>query len=161
MRGLLFIVGLVACAVVLSHCIAPTMPPPADLSTTTPVGPVTPAQPLPDNTAALAAARQACATQYPATVGTFLARATCVNEAIDRIALPNSPNPDLIQLQESARIALSTKLDDRTISQKAAEKTMAEIDANVTSIEHYRASSDQNAAASQLAILKDLVASTN
>jgi hypothetical protein len=160
MRWLL-IVGLVVCAVVLSHCIAPPMPPPAYLSTARPVGPAKPAQPPPDNSAALAAARQACATQYPAAVGTFLARATCVNEAIDRIALPNSPNPDLIQLQESARIALSTKLDDRTISQKAAETTMAEIDAKVTSIEHYRAISDQSAAASQLTILNDLVASTN
>jgi hypothetical protein len=109
----------------------------------------------------LAAARQACATQYPAAVGTFLARATCVNEAIDRIALPNAPNPDLIQLQEDARIALSTKLDDGTISQKAAEATMAEIDAKVTTIEHYRAVSDQNAAASQLDALNALVASTN
>jgi hypothetical protein len=67
-------------------------------------------------------ARQACAAQYPVTVGTFLARATCVSEAISRIALPNAANPDLIQqLQESARIALSTKLDDGTISQKAAQ----------------------------------------
>jgi hypothetical protein len=137
------------------------MPPPAHLSTARPVGPTEPAQPLPDNTAALAAARQACATQYPAAVGTFLARATCVNKAIDRIVLPNAPNPDLIQLQERARIALSTKLDDRTISQKAAEATMAEIDAKVASIERYRAISDQNAAARQLAILNDLVASTN
>jgi hypothetical protein len=109
----------------------------------------------------LAAARQACAAQYPAKVGTFLARATCVNQAIDRIALPNSPNPDLIQLQERARLALSTKLDDRTISPKAAEATMAEIDGKVSSIEHYRAISDQNAAASQLAILNNLVALAN
>jgi hypothetical protein len=109
----------------------------------------------------LAVARQACAVQYPAAVGTFLARATCINEAIDRIALPNAPNPDLIRLQESARIALSTKLDGRTIGQKAAEATMADIDAKVASIEHYRAISDQNAATSQLNILNDLVASTN
>jgi len=160
MRGLL-IVGLVVCAIVLSHCIAQPIPPPAHPSTAKPVDVGKPAQPLPDNTAALAAARQACATQYPAAVGTFLARATCVNEAIDRIALPNAPNPDLIQLQESARIALSTKLDDRTISQKAAEAAMAEIDAKVTSIEHYRAISDQNAAARQLDVLNALVASTN
>jgi hypothetical protein len=161
MRGLLFIVGLVVCAVVLSHCIAPTMLPPADLSTAKPVGPAKPGQALPDNTAALAAARQACATQYPAKIGTFLARATCVNQAIDRIALSSSPNPDLIQLQERARIALSTKLDDRTISPKAAEATMAEIDAKVASVEHYRAISDQNAAASQLGALNALVASMN
>jgi hypothetical protein len=149
MRGLLLVVGLLVCAVVLSRCIAPPMPPPAHPLTARPVGPAKPAQPSPDNTSALAAARQACATQYPAKVGTFLARATCVNDAIDRIALPNAPNPDLIRLQESARIALSTKLDDRTISQKAAEATMADIDAKVTNIEHYRAVSDQNAAASQ------------
>ena len=160
MRWLL-IVGLVVCAAVLSHCIAPPTPPPAYLSTARPVEPAKPAQPPPDNSAALTAARQACATQYPAAVGTFLARATCVNEAIDRIALPNAPNPDLIRLQESARIALSTKLDDRTISQKVAEATMAEIDAKVKSIEHYRAIADESDAASQLAILNDLVASTN
>jgi hypothetical protein len=137
------------------------MPPSGYLSTPAPVGPAKPTQPLPDNSAALAAARQACAAQYPAKVGTFLARATCVNQAIDRIALPTAPNPDLIQIQERARIALSAKLDDRTISPKAAETTMAEIDARVTSIQHYRAISDQNAAASQLVILNDLVASTN
>jgi hypothetical protein len=65
------------------------------------------------------------------------------------------------QLQESARIALSTKLDDGTISPKVAETTMAKIDAKVTSIEHYRAISDQNAAAAQLDVLNGLVASTN
>jgi hypothetical protein len=161
MKGQL-IIGFVSCAVVLSGCIQP-MPPPAYPypSTARPVGVARPAQPPPGNSPALAAARQACAAQYPARVGTFLARATCVNEAINRIALPNAANPDLIQLQESARIALSTKLDDGTISQKAAEATMAEIDAKVTSIEHYRAISDQNAAAGQLDVLNALVASTN
>jgi hypothetical protein len=38
---------------------------------------------------------------------------------------------------------------------------MADIDAKVASIEHYRSISDQNAATSQLIILNDLVASTN
>ena len=154
------IIGFVSCAVVLSGCVIQPVPPPAYPSTARPAAVATPAQP-PDNGPALAAARQACAAQYPAKVGTFRARATCVNQAIDRIALPNAANPDLIQLQESARVALSTKLDDRTISQKAAEATMAEIDARVTSIEHYRAISDQNAAASQLDALNALVASTN
>jgi hypothetical protein len=154
------IIGFVSCAVVLSGCIQP-MPPPARPPTGRPVDVAKPAQPPPDNPPALLAARQACAAQYPARVGTFLSRATCVNEAINRIALPNAANPDLIQLQESARIALSTKLDDGTISQKAAEATMAEIDAKVTSIEHYRAISDQNAAAGQLDVLNALVASTN
>ena len=159
MRGQL-IIGFVNCAVVLSGCVQP-IPPPAYPypPTARPVGVAK--QPSPDNTAALAAARQACAAQYPARVGTFLARATCVNEAIDRIALPNAANPDLIQLQENARVALSTKLDGGTISQKAAEATMAEIDAKVTSIEHYRAISDQNAAAGQLDVLNALAASIN
>ena len=98
----------------------------------------------------MATARQACAAQYPARADTFLARARCINEAIDRIALPSAANPDLIQFQESARVGLPTKLDDGMISQKTAEATMAEIDARVTSIEHHRAISDQNAAASQL-----------
>jgi hypothetical protein len=158
MRGQL-IVGLASCAVVLSGCVYQPIPPPAYPSTTVDVA--KPAQPPPGNAAALAAARQACAAQYPAAVGTFLARATCVNDAIDRIALPSAANPDLIRLQESARLALSTKLDDRAISQKQAEATMAKIDATVASVEHDRAISDQNAAASQLAILNDLVASTN
>jgi hypothetical protein len=155
------IVGLASCAVVLSDCIYQPIPPPAYLAPASPVDVARPAQPPADNTAALAAARQACAAQYPAAIGTFLARATCINEAIDRIALPNAPNPDLIRLQESARIALSTKLDARTIGQKAAEATMADIDAKVASIEHYRAIADQNTATNQLIILNDLVASTN
>ena len=160
MKGQL-IIGFISCAAVLSGCVNQPISPPAYPSTGRPVGVATPSQPPPDNTAALAAARQACAAQYPARVGTFLARATCVNEAINRIALPTAPNPDLIQLQESARIALSTKLDDGTISPKVAETTMAKIDAKVTSIEHYRAISDQNAAAAQLDVLNGLVASTN
>jgi hypothetical protein len=160
MRGQL-IVGFVSCAVVLSGCVNQPIPPRAHPSTVRPADVAKPAQPSPDSTPALAAARQTCAAQYPAREGTFLARATCVNEAIDRIALPNAANPDLIQLQESARIALSTKLDDGTISQKTAEATMAEIDAKVASIEHYRAISDQNAAARQLDALNALVASTN
>jgi len=155
------IIGFVSGAVVLSGCVIQPMPPAAYQSTGRPVAVAKPAQPPPDNGPALAVARQACAAQYPAKVGTFLARATCVNEAINRIALPNAANPDLIQLQESARVGLSTKLDDGMISQKTAEATMAEIDARVTSIEHYRAISDQNAAASQLDALHALVASTN
>lgn len=160
MRGQL-IIGFVSCAVGLCGCVNQPIPPPAHPSTARPVGIARPAQPPPDNAAALAAARQACAGRYPAKVGTFFARATCVNEAIDRIALPNAANPDLIKLQENARIALSTKLDNGAIGQKAAEATMAEIDAKVTSIEHYRAISDQTAAARQLDVLNALVASTN
>ena len=155
------IIGFASFAVCLSGCVNQPVPPPAHPSTARPVGVAKPAQPPPDKDAALAAARQACAAQYPARAGTFFARATCINEAIDRIALPNAANPDLIQLQENARIALSTKLDNGTIRQKAAEATMAEIDAKVTSIEHYRAISDQNEAARQLNVLNALVASTN
>jgi hypothetical protein len=157
MRGQLTI-GFLSCAVGLCGCVNQPIPPPVHPS---PVGVARPAQPPPDNAAALAAARQACAGRFPARVGTFFARATCVNEAIDRIALPTAANPDLIKLQENARIALSTKLDGGAIGQKAAEATMAEIDAKVTSIEHYRAISDQNAAAHQLEVLNALVASTN
>src|SRR5215469_575028 len=137
--GAQLIIGFVSCAVVLSGCVPQPVPPPARSSTQgRPATPIVakPAQPSPDNSAALAAARRACAAQYPAAVGTFLARATCINEAIDQIALPSAANPDLVQLQESARIALSTKLDDGTISQKTAEATMAEIDAKVANIEH-------------------------
>jgi hypothetical protein len=160
MRGQL-IIGFVSCAVGLSGCVNQPIPLPTHPSAARPPSVAKPAETPPDKAAALAAARQACAARYPARAGTFFARATCVNHAIDHIALPNAPNPDLIQLQESARIALSTKLDDGTISQSAAEATMAEIDAKVTTIAHYRAISDQNAAAGQLDVLNALVASTN
>jgi len=147
----------------LSGCVAPPLRqnalPSAQASTSASV--TKPAQPISDGGIALAAARSECAAQYPAVVGGFLARATCVNQAINRIALPTAANPDLIQLQENARIALSTKLDQRTISQKEAEATMAKIDAKVTGVEHYRAISDQNSAATEFGTLNDLVASIN
>jgi hypothetical protein len=157
--------GLLFCDLVLSGCVMqpvrPLAPPSGQDRAAKSVDVAKPAQPAPDNGIALAAARRVCAAQYPATVGTFRARATCVNEAIDRFALSDAINPDLIRLQQSARIALSTKLDDRAISQKEAEAIMAEIDAKVVSVERYRAISDHAAAESQLAILNDLVVSVN
>jgi hypothetical protein len=125
------LVGLLFCGLVLSGCVTrpirPLARPSAHDRAAKSVDVAKPAQPPPENGVTLAAARRACAAQFPAAVGTFVARATCINEAIDRLAIPDAANPDLIGLQESARIALSTKLDDQAISQKEAEATMAEM----------------------------------
>jgi len=155
------LIGIALSSCVVQPPLGQNVPPSAETSTSQSASVPTSAQQVPDNGVALAAARRECAAQYPAVVGRFLARATCVNQAINRIALPTAANPDLIQLQENARIALSTKLDERTISQKAAEAAMAQIDAKVTSVEHYRAISDQNSAATEFGSLNDLVASIN
>ena len=73
----------------------------------------------------LRAARQACDAQYPRQVGQYVAHARCVNEAIDRIALPISEHPDLVKRQQATRMELSIRVDRREISPEDAALVMA------------------------------------
>jgi N-formylglutamate amidohydrolase len=104
-----------------------------------------------ENGAALAAARQQCDTTYPKIIGLYGSHAKCLNGAIERIALPTSRNPDLVKLQEAARVVLSTKIDRKEMSPEDAGLQMAELDTRVASIAHSRLIEDKNAAANELA----------
>src|SRR5947207_10618453 len=76
----------------------------------------------------LRSAREACNHAYPPRIGNYRPHADCVNAAVERYALPGSPNPDLIRLQEEVRSALSDKIDRRRIAVRDGERHMAEAD---------------------------------
>src|ERR1700730_11289754 len=48
----------------------------------------------------LRSARELGNREYPRRVGNYLPHAQCVNEAVERYALPTASHPDLIRLQE-------------------------------------------------------------
>ena len=86
----------------------------------------------------LRAARQACEAQYPRQVGQYVAHARCVNEAIDRIALPISEHPDLVKRQQATRMELSIRVDRREISPEDAALVMARSDTEAADMAHQR-----------------------
>src|SRR5258708_1428134 len=52
----------------------------------------------------LNADRQACNRAYPPKLGNYLPHAQCVNEAVERDAIPFARHPDLVRLQEQLRV---------------------------------------------------------
>ena len=79
----------------------------------------------------LSAARQACNLQYPRTIGNYLPHAACVNDAVERLAIPTARYPDLVRVQEDARVSLSDQIDAKEISVRTAERKMKCVDALV------------------------------
>src|SRR5215469_403866 len=102
--------GAVAMSIALAACVGELSPPSGD---------------------ALAAARQDCNQQYPRRIGNYLPHAVCVNDAIERLAIPTARYPDLVRLQADARVSLSDKIDTRTISVRTGERQMRRVDALV------------------------------
>ena len=76
----------------------------------------------------LAAERIACNTAYPPKIGNYLPHAECVNAAVERWALPYTPYPDLVRLQEELRINYSTQIDNGSITPQTGETKMAKAD---------------------------------
>ena len=111
--------ALAALAIALAACVA------------------TPWGPSGDN---LSNARQACNRQYPRKIGSYLPHAACVNDAVERFAIGQARYPDLVRLQEDARVSLSDKIDAREIAVPTAEHEMRRVDALVA-----RASRDRDA----------------
>ena len=72
--------------------------------------------------------RQACNRSYPAQPGGYVAHAQCVNDAIERDAIPFARYPDLVRLQEQLRLKYSAQVDRGQISPHQAERKMAEVD---------------------------------
>ena len=105
--------GLVACAITPPALI----PPPAPVSLAKPMQAA--------SSGDLAAERQACNTAYPAKIGNYLPHAECVNAAVERYALPYTPYPDLVRLQEELRINYSAQIDNGSITPPTGETKMA------------------------------------
>ena len=108
--------GLVACAITPPALI----PPPAPVSLAKPMQAA--------SSGDLAAERQACNTAYPAKIGNYLPHAECVNAAVERYALPYTPYPDLVRLQEELRINYSAQIDNGSITPPTGETKMAKAD---------------------------------
>jgi hypothetical protein len=105
----------------------------------------------------LGTARQACNQQYPRRIGNYLLHAACVNDAVERLAIPTARYPDLIRLQEQARASLSAKIDRRTISVRSGERKMAQADALVAQAEHDRDIGDEAGAHRRIAAISSIL----
>jgi hypothetical protein len=102
--------GVVAISIALAACVGELSPPSGD---------------------AFAATRQACNHQYLRRIGNYLPHAVCVNDAIERLAIPTARYRDLVRLQEDARVSLSEKIDTKAISVRMGERQMRQVDALV------------------------------
>ena len=80
----------------------------------------------------LSADRQACNEAYPPHVGNYLPHADCVNQAVERDAIPFARYPDLVRLQERLRTKYSAMIDRRALSPREGEHKMVEADEMVT-----------------------------
>ena len=87
--------------------------------------------PLPTGPGDLAADRRACDKSAPAAPGNYVAHAQCINAAVERDAIPFARYPDLVRMQEQARIKYSTLIDRGVLSPRDGERRMAEVDALV------------------------------
>lgn len=105
----------------------------------------------------LGVARQACNRQYPRRIGNYLPHATCVNNAVERFAVPTARYPDLIRLQENARASLSAEIDRRTISVRTGERKMAQADALVVQAEHDHDIGDEAGAHRRIAAVNSIL----
>ena len=105
----------------------------------------------------LQSAREACNHAYPPRIGNYRPHADCVNAAVERYALPTSPYPDLIRLQEEVRSALSDKVDRRRIAVRDGERRMAEADRLVAAAERDRAAGNEKAASRRIAAIEEML----
>jgi hypothetical protein len=105
----------------------------------------------------LQSARLGCNAQYPRRVGNYLPHALCVNEAVERYAMPTARYPDLVRRQEQARAILSERLDRRQISLKTGERRMREADSLVVAAERDRDAGKEAAARRRVAEIETLL----
>ena len=105
----------------------------------------------------LQSAREACNRAYPPRIGNYRPHADCVNAAVERYAMPTSPYPDLLRLQEEVRSALSDKVDRRRIGVRDGERRMAEADRLITAAERDRAAGNEKAASRRIAAIEEML----
>ena len=108
-------------------------------------------------TGSLQSARQACNDAYPPRVGNYLPHADCVNQAVERYALPTEAHPDLVRVQESVRVTLSEKIDRGRISVQSGERKMAEADTLIVQAKRERDSGNAAAADRSVARIEALL----
>lgn len=114
---------------------------------------------VPAQQQALRAARQACNAQYPEQIGSYVLHARCV-VAINRLWLRYARDPDLVRLQQAARMALSARVDRLEIAPDDAALQMAEVDSRVADIARQRAIDNRAAAAQSLAAFRGWLSAT-
>lgn len=124
--------GVVAISIALAACAGVLSPPPHET---------------------LGAARQACNQQYPRGIGNYLPHAVCVNDAIERFAAPVPRYPDLLRLQEDARVSLSDKIDAREISVRSGERKMRRVDMLIAQASHDRDAGNDGSADHRIATI--------
>ena len=105
----------------------------------------------------LQSAREACNRAYPPRIGNYRPHADCVNAAVERYAMPTSPYPDLLRLQEEVRSALSDRVDRRRIGVRDGERRMAEADRLVAMAERERDAGNNDAAARRVAAIEEML----
>lgn len=115
---------------------------------------------VPAQQQALRAARQACNAQYPEQIGSYVLHARCVDEAINRLWLRDVRDPDLVRLQQAARMALSARVDRHEVAAEEAALQMAEVDSRVAEVAHQRAIDNRAAAAQSLAAFRGWLSAT-
>lgn len=124
--------GVVAMSIALAACVGELPLPPGE---------------------SLGAARQACNQQYPRGIGNYLPHAVCVNDAIERLAAPVARYPDLVRLQENARVSLSDKIDAREISVRSGERKMRRVDTLIAQASHDRDTGNDGSADHRIATI--------
>jgi hypothetical protein len=102
-------------------------------------------------------ARLACDAQYSRRIGNYLPHARCVNEAVERYAVPTARYPDLVRLQAAARIKFSDRIDRRAISPGTGTQRMGRIDALVAAAERDRNAGKESAARYNIAAIEALL----
>jgi hypothetical protein len=105
----------------------------------------------------LGAARKFCNQQYPKRVGNYLPHAACVNDAVERLAIPTARYPDLVRLQENARTSLSEKIDRRMISLQLGERKMAQADAGIAQAARDRDTGDEASARQRIGAINSIL----
>lgn len=83
--------------------------------------------------------------------GRPVARSKCVNSAEDRTVRPFIPYQDLLNLQQSYRIAVATRVANKQLSEDDAQLEFAKLAAQVSSEQLARQNGAQAVAAQQLA----------
>jgi hypothetical protein len=122
----------------LAACVAPIAHPP-------------PAANAPVLGSDLASARLACNKAYPAGIGDYTPHAECVNAAVERFAVPGARYPDLVRLQEEARVKISRRIDSGAISPQGGETQMTRVDDAIDAAERERNLSHPTEADEQIA----------
>jgi hypothetical protein len=142
----------------LAACVAPP-PPYARPSAGTPPYWASPlAAPVPGAPAFdLQSARRACNDTYPPKLGNYLPHAQCVNAAVERYALATEPHPDLLRVQENARVVLSEQVDAGTLSVQAGERKMAQADSLIADARRQRDAGNVAAAEQKVAQIGGLL----